>query len=127
MSTDPDAASLMAGAPTARDFPPAHLPAELVATVFGVWPQQDDEVFDLAVVRRLAELRRVVERQLADAVADARLDAAAWSAIAAALGTTRQAAHQRYSSHPLLLPDPPVPAPGDPPPSTPPPAHTSGL
>lgn len=50
-------------------------------------------------LRRIGEAMRVVARgeaELADAVADARLHGDTWTQIAAMLGTSRQAARERF-------------------------------
>jgi hypothetical protein len=52
----------------------------------------------------LLELREVVEEAIADAVRGQRANGFSWSQIARGLGTTRQAAQQRYGIRPVLHP-----------------------
>ena len=58
-----------------------------------------DDVKDAAALRAVREAfqnRATAERQLADAVEAARATGHSWAAIAAMLGTTGEAARQRY-------------------------------
>lgn len=52
----------------------------------------------LLAVRRLAYQRSLLERQLLSAVRDARLAGAPWSKIGQELGTSGEAARQRYAA-----------------------------
>jgi len=65
---------------------PAHVPADI-------------ELRDATNLRRIIRAREAVEQadaELRYAVAQARANGDSWAAIGAALGTTRQAAYQRF-------------------------------
>lgn len=51
-----------------------------------------------AVAKDLAREREAAEQRLQNAVDQARKDGATWQQIADQLGTSRQAAHERFSS-----------------------------
>ena len=50
----------------------------------------------LVVLAAFERLRALTDRRIAETVVSARRDAATWTEIAAALGVTRQTAHERY-------------------------------
>jgi hypothetical protein len=58
----------------------------------------------LATVRSAAELAEMVSGHTAELVAIARQAGASWSQIGAALGITKQAAHERFRNSPRQLP-----------------------
>jgi hypothetical protein len=59
-------------------------------------PQDRARARSLAAVHRAALARAKTEATLADAVAKARADGHSWSAIGTVLGTSGEAARQRY-------------------------------
>lgn len=62
-------------------------------------PSETDEAEPpLMALRRLAYQRMLLERKLADAVAEARRAGASWAKVDEALGTTGEAARQRYGN-----------------------------
>lgn len=71
---------------------------ELAARFEGHEPEPND-IHDAAAlrgVRRAFLARAETERQLAEAVATARADGHSWASIAAMVGTSGEAARQRY-------------------------------
>jgi hypothetical protein len=63
-------------------------------------PRDRARARSLAAVHRAALARAQAEANLAEAVATARADGHSWSAIGAMLGTSGEAARQRYGSQP---------------------------
>ncbi len=59
-------------------------------------PQRTGKARHLVVLAAWERLRVLVGRRITDTVAAARRDGATWTEIAAALGVTRQTAHERY-------------------------------
>lgn len=51
----------------------------------------------IATLSAMALQRQIIDQALSALVADARANGATWGDIGAALGITRQAAHQRYA------------------------------
>ena len=75
--------------------------ADELARRFAEHEPADDRIMDARTLRDIAaavERRAVAERDIAEAVAVARADGHTWAAIAAMLGTSGEAARQRYSS-----------------------------
>jgi len=73
--------------------------AEQLAARFEAHEPEPDEVRDAAALRdlRLAFLARAeAERQLADAVATSRGEGHSWASIGAMVGTSGEAARQKY-------------------------------
>jgi len=72
---------------------------ELAARFEGYEPNPDDELPTSAVaaLRAAAHERSTAERHTIEAVRQARNEGVAWSAIGALLGTSGEAARQRYS------------------------------
>ncbi len=58
---------------------------------------QDRHEPSLLALRRIAYRKSLVERDLADAVREARAAGASWAKIGGELGTSGEAARQRYS------------------------------
>lgn len=76
--------------------------ADELAARFEAHEPDDAEVEDataLRVVRRAFQERADAERRLADAVAAARTEGHSWAAIGAMVGTSGEAARQRYGRH----------------------------
>jgi hypothetical protein len=67
---------------------------ESVAHGFGVEQGYQSSQDRLTTLRNLADL---TERAVAEGVAVARADGASWGTIGAALGVSRQSAHERYA------------------------------
>jgi hypothetical protein len=59
-------------------------------------PGDRDKVSPMTTLKLAALRRAAAERDLADAVRAARADGASWSSIGAAVGTSGEAARQRY-------------------------------
>lgn len=64
---------------------------------FELAPGDGKDAASLRAVREAVGVRAAAERQLADAVSAARADGHSWAAIGAMLGTSGEAARQRYS------------------------------
>lgn len=73
--------------------------ADEIADRFQRYDPQDEDRHEpaLMALRRIAYRRALVERELADAVHDARKSGASWAKIGRELGTSGEAARQRYS------------------------------
>jgi hypothetical protein len=75
--------------------------ADELARRFAEHEPANDRIMDARTLRDIAaavERRAVAERDIADAVSVARAEGHTWAAIAAMLGTSGEAARQRYSS-----------------------------
>jgi nucleoid-associated protein Lsr2 len=75
--------------------------ADELARRFAEHEPADDRIMDARTLRDIAaavERRAVAERDIAEAVTVARAEGHTWAAIAAMLGTSGEAARQRYSS-----------------------------
>ncbi|MGQ0467632.1 MAG: hypothetical protein ACT4QG_20220 [Sporichthyaceae bacterium] len=71
------------------------------ADAFEAMDGEDVEVLDAAPLRRIlaaVQARRGVEQELLDSVAEARRAGLPWAAIGSYLGTSGEAARQRYGS-----------------------------
>ena len=81
--------------------------AETLAAKFAAHEVDPTAVKDaraLRVLRRAFQARANAERALATAVAQARDDGHSWSAIGAMVGTSGEAARQKYGAGPRLVP-----------------------
>jgi nucleoid-associated protein Lsr2 len=75
--------------------------ADELARRFAEHEPADDRIMDARALRDIAaavERLAIAERDIADAVTVARAEGHSWAAIAAMLGTSGEAARQRYSS-----------------------------
>lgn len=72
--------------------------AEEIADRFESYEPHDEDRHEpaLMALRRIAYRRALVERELADAVGDARKSGMSWAKIGRELGTSGEAARQRY-------------------------------
>jgi hypothetical protein len=73
--------------------------ADEIADQFEHYDPRDEDRHEpaLMTLRRIAYRRALVERELADAVRDARKAGASWAKIGHELGTSGEAARQRYN------------------------------
>lgn len=74
--------------------------ADEIADIFERYAPQESDAGEppLMALRRAAYRRSLVEREVLDSVRRAREAGASWSSIGAELGTTGEAARQRYGS-----------------------------
>jgi hypothetical protein len=64
-------------------------------------PADVNDTASLRAVRLAFQARADAERHLADAVSVARAEGHSWAAIGAMVGTSREAARQRYANQPV--------------------------
>jgi hypothetical protein len=74
--------------------------ADEIADIFERYEPQGSDAAEPALIalRRAAYRRSLVEREVLDSVRRARDEGASWATIGAELGTTGEAARQRYGS-----------------------------